>query len=91
MAKKLASKNGGDGSAVMPADTTGSETVQRAIPKKPAGMAPLPGAAQDRATALTQEAVALRAYFIHLSGTGAGETENWLRAERELKAELGLL
>ena len=30
--------------------------------------------------------IAKRAYEIWLSGTGGSETDNWLRAERELKA-----
>jgi hypothetical protein len=32
----------------------------------------------------THEQIALRAYAIHLSGTGGDAVEHWLRAEREL-------
>jgi len=38
---------------------------------------------------LSFEDIALRAYEIHLSGTGGDDTENWLRAERELLARTG--
>jgi len=34
---------------------------------------------------VTEEMIAERAYYIALSGTGAGEHENWLRAEVELR------
>lgn len=42
------------------------------------------------APALTQEKIAERAYFISLSGTGGSETDNWFRAETELKREMGV-
>src|SRR5947208_11018958 len=35
--------------------------------------------------AITHDAIAQRAYEIHLSGTGGSETDNWYRAERELR------
>lgn len=35
---------------------------------------------------VTHEMIAKRAYEIHLSGQGGSELDNWLRAERELKA-----
>ena len=34
---------------------------------------------------VTPEEIAVRAYEIHISGTGGDEVENWLRAEKELK------
>lgn len=37
---------------------------------------------------ITSEEIAIRAYAIHLSGSGGDELEDWLRAERELFAEL---
>lgn len=37
---------------------------------------------------ITSDEIAMRAYAIHLSGSGGDELENWLRAERELLAEL---
>ena len=36
---------------------------------------------------VTAEEIAVRAYEIHISGTGGDELENWLRAEKELKAK----
>jgi hypothetical protein len=37
---------------------------------------------------ITHEAISRRAYEIYLSGTGGNETDNWLRAERELRGKL---
>lgn len=37
---------------------------------------------------ITHEMIAKRAYEIYASGTGGSETDNWYRAERELKAGL---
>jgi hypothetical protein len=37
----------------------------------------------------TYERIAERAYYIALSGVGGSETDNWYRAEAELKRELG--
>lgn len=34
---------------------------------------------------VTHQMIALRAYEIHLSGTGGSEFDNWVRAERELR------
>ncbi len=34
---------------------------------------------------VTREQISLRAYHIHLSGTGGSESDNWFRAERELR------
>jgi hypothetical protein len=36
---------------------------------------------------VTHEMIAKRAFEIHLSGKGGSSVENWLRAERELKAQ----
>jgi len=36
-------------------------------------------------TEISREQIAKRAYEIHLSGSGGSETDNWLRAERELR------
>jgi len=35
---------------------------------------------------ITHEVISRRAYFIHLSGKGGSETDNWYRALRELRA-----
>lgn len=37
---------------------------------------------------ITHEMIAKRAYEIYLSGKGGSEVDNWLQAERELKAGL---
>jgi len=42
-----------------------------------------PTVRRTRKTAVTEEHIALRAYFLHLDG-GDDPVENWLRAEREL-------
>jgi hypothetical protein len=41
------------------------------------------------AAEVTPDEIAVRAYHIHLSGSGGDELENWVRAERELEAERG--
>jgi hypothetical protein len=38
---------------------------------------------------LSPEAIAVRAYELHLSGSGGDALEDWLRAEEQLSAELG--
>ena len=47
--------------------------------------------APTTSVALTHDLIAERAYHIAMSGNGGTESENWYRAERELKAELGLV
>jgi len=37
---------------------------------------------------LTSEEIAVRAYELHLSGSGGGALDDWLRAEEELTAAL---
>ena len=37
---------------------------------------------------VTRDQIARRAYEIYASGQGGSETDNWLRAERELRAGL---
>ena len=45
-----------------------------------------PAAAKSNAPkTVTHDAIAKRAYEIHLSGSGGSETDNWHRAERELR------
>ncbi len=96
MAKKVATtKSGGTAVSSLPAEVTPAEatphyTIQREIPPNPPGQAARePG--MEHGLRVAVDAVATRAYFIHLSGTGGSESDNWLRAERELRAELGLL
>lgn len=42
-----------------------------------------PAVRRTRKTAVTEEQIATRAYFLHLEG-GNDPLDNWLRAEREL-------
>jgi hypothetical protein len=42
-----------------------------------------PAARRSRKTAISEEHIATRAYFLHLEG-GMDPLDNWLRAEREL-------
>jgi hypothetical protein len=42
-----------------------------------------PAVRRTRKTAVTEEHIAMRAYFLHLEG-GHDPLDNWLRAEREL-------
>ena len=45
-----------------------------------------PKAVAQKVPALpTRDQIALKAYFISLSGTGGNQDENWFRAERELR------
>jgi hypothetical protein len=57
------------------------------VPKKVAAKSAAAAAAPVLAkpVEVTYEMIARRAYEIHLSGTGGGELDNWLRAERELR------
>ncbi|MGB7160218.1 MAG: hypothetical protein WBD40_19275 [Tepidisphaeraceae bacterium] len=53
-----------------------TEVRNTAIPKlKPA----------RKAKAVTREQIAVRAFEIYASGASGDETDNWLRAERELR------
>ncbi|MCS7034602.1 MAG: hypothetical protein NZ561_11525 [Phycisphaerae bacterium] len=52
-----------------------------AVPKK-AGPQPVP--------VITHEMVAMRAFDIWRSGTGGDDFHNWVRAEEELRRELGV-
>ena len=47
---------------------------------------PKSGTSQPIKGEITRDQIAKRAYEISLSGTGGSETDNWLRAERELRA-----
>lgn len=51
----------------------------------PARNTPIPRPASARQ--VTQEMIAKRAYEIYRSGKGGSQMENWLRAERELRAQ----
>ncbi|MGD0769277.1 MAG: DUF2934 domain-containing protein [Tepidisphaeraceae bacterium] len=55
---------------------TPASTVSRNTP------VPRPTAKRE----ITHEMIAKRAFEIHISGKGGSQVDNWLRAERELKA-----
>jgi hypothetical protein len=46
---------------------------------------PIPKVAAPVAKQITQEQIAKRAFEIFASGKGGSETDNWFRAERELR------
>ena len=57
------------------------------------GPAPTGGVPSVQFTAqpnLTHHMIARRAFEIHCSGTGGSALDDWLRAERELRQELGI-
>jgi len=55
-----------------------------ATPAAPAAAAARPAASQA-ARPVSHELIARRAYEIWASGQGGSDTENWIRAERELR------
>jgi hypothetical protein len=63
--------------AVAPAAVT-SPVRNSAIPPKTVAKKALP----------TQAQIAVRAFEIHMGGTGGSEFENWIRAERELSGSM---
>lgn len=65
---------------------TASDT-KAPVAKTPVRNTPIPRATPPAKREVTQEQIAQRAYEIHLSGTGGGELDNWLRAERELRGQ----
>ncbi len=77
-----------------------NSAVRNSKPSKPA-TTPVPIATEMRNSAvpprsavaatpasaeLSHETIAFRAYEIHLSGQGGSESDNWFRAERELRS-----
>jgi len=80
MAKKPVSKS-------FPSKTAKPTPAPKSIPAATVSRnTPVPRPAAKRE--LTHEMVAKRAYEIHISGKGGSQTDNWFRAERELKAGL---
>jgi hypothetical protein len=76
----------------MPRSTTKAAKTDTTATKRAARTATKP-ARKPRTTrkapsgaGVTHEQIAMRAYEIHLSGTGGDAVEQWLRAERELTA-----
>jgi hypothetical protein len=89
MAKRAtSSKKSASASSEVAAVTPVRKTV---TPRKSTKSVATPDvAATVAAPVLTQDKIAERAYFISLSGTGGSESENWFRAESELKREMGI-
>jgi len=80
MAKKTTSniKSKIESTPVKAAKPLSTPVRNSAIPKAAA-------AAAKKPAVITQEQIAIRAYEIYLSGTGGSESDNWHRAERELR------
>jgi len=76
--------------AKTPAKSRRTEVRNTAIPRgttAPASRQPATGIAPPpQRKQITREQIAKRAYEIWRSGKGGSETDNWLRAERELRA-----
>jgi hypothetical protein len=66
-----------------PRPTTAPKSVQPQ--QQPRAATPQSAAVRPAAKAVTHELIARRAYEIWASGQGGSETENWIRAERELR------
>ena len=67
--------------AKTPAKSVSTPVRNSAIPKAAA-------AAAKKPVEITNDQIARRAYEIYASGTGGSESDNWHRAERELRAGL---
>ena len=70
-----------------------TQTPAKAVPAKAAVSTPVRNSAIPKTSAspaqraeISRDQIALRAYYISRSGTGGSETDNWLRAERELRS-----
>jgi hypothetical protein len=63
--------------------------VAPAVASTPVRNTPVPKAAGKPMAKkeITYADIAKRAYEIHCSGTGGSETDNWYRAERELRGQ----
>jgi hypothetical protein len=86
MAKKTTSKTSSLKSKVesAPAKTKSTPVRNSAVPK----VAAAPVVPAKKSVEITQEMIAKRAYEIYAGGTGGSESDNWHRAERELRAGL---
>jgi len=76
-----------------PAPAASKKVVAQPIEKvvsTPVRNTPIPKVAAVAAPApkqVTREQIAKRAYEIFASGTGGSESDNWFRAERELRGQ----
>jgi hypothetical protein len=64
-----------------------SAAKKAVVTKSPVKNSPVPKVAKTERV-VTEAMIAQRAFEIHMGGTGGSETDNWYRAERELKAGL---
>jgi hypothetical protein len=99
VAAAAAARAGSRGSASRSASAVRNTAIPKAPPQQQRRQVPhvantttagpvrsaAPARSSARATEVTQEAIARRAYDIFLSGTGGSEFDNWCRAERELR------
>jgi hypothetical protein len=76
------------GTAAKPAAANGKANGTKAAVGKTVAKATAvrkPRAKKTEPPVVTEEMIAERAYYIALSGSGASDHENWLRAEAELR------
>jgi hypothetical protein len=71
--------------------TSVAKPLPKAAPGKVASSTPVRNSAIPKVAApakreITRDMIAVRAFEISTGGTGGSELDNWLRAERELKA-----
>lgn len=81
MAKKATSPKNKIESAPMKAKSISTPVRNSAIPKAAVPLV-------KKSVSITQDDIARRAYEIYASGTGGSESDNWHRAERELRTGL---
>jgi len=82
MAKKTPAKK--PAAAAAPKSKVVATTPVRNTPIPKVSAAP----AAKKSIQITHEMIAVRAYEIHVGGTGGSESDNWHRAERELRTGL---
>ena len=75
-------------SAVTAKGEVSKAPIQKSIPAQvssPVRNSPIPKIAAVVKKEITHDQIAKRAFEIHCSGTGGSESDNWHRAERELR------
>jgi hypothetical protein len=65
--------------------TTPAAAAPVTTPVRNSAIPPKTVAAPKKAAAPSFDQISLRAYQIHLSGTGGSQDDNWFRAEKELR------
>lgn len=87
MAKFEQNKNPRIGNEVRSEPTPQPTRTSTPVRNTPLPRTATPQQGTGRSREVTHEQIAKRAYEISISGSGGSELENWLRAERELKAQ----